>query len=375
MPDKGVLILINNFPPAIGGAEKQAAMLAEYFAGSGFEVHIVFRENEGLRLELSPAGVFLHRVRTDSGFFAALKYLIHGIAVAAKYRKSYSAVLAFQLSSTAIGAVVVGRLLRKYSIVRFASAGKRGDIALSSSTLAGRLKLQIVRRYSDKFIALSQAMKEEMVLNGFPGSRIDVIANTVSTSEYFPASGEEKKLLKKELYINSQIVVIYMGRLASGKGLFMLLEAWKLAQTSGAVLLIVGEGEERKALAEKAVCLEIAGNVIFTGPKKNIADYLRCSDIFVRFSESEGISNSLLEAMSTGLCCIASDVPGNNEVIESGRDGFLVSYGNTTGLSKCLASLIVDSKLRKMIGLSAREKIINSYSQENLLHLWKDVIK
>jgi glycosyltransferase involved in cell wall biosynthesis len=90
-------------------------------------------------------------------------------------------------------------------------------------------------------------------------------------------------------------------------------------------------------------------------------------DIFVLPSISEGMSNTLLEAMSSGLACVATAVGGNSELIEEGRSGFLFAPGNVTELSQLLRMLIGQSDLRKKLATAARDRAVAHFSLDRMM--------
>jgi glycosyltransferase involved in cell wall biosynthesis len=110
--------------------------------------------------------------------------------------------------------------------------------------------------------------------------------------------------------------------------------------------------------------LNIEERVIFVGKvsPEEIHFYHQLADVFVLPSLAEGISNSLLEAMSCGLAVVATRIGGNEEVIEDNVDGLLFPPGDTLELSKKLERLLLDGDLREHLGEKAREKMGKRYS-------------
>ncbi|MDA3793545.1 MAG: glycosyltransferase family 4 protein [Elusimicrobia bacterium] len=97
---------------------------------------------------------------------------------------------------------------------------------------------------------------------------------------------------------------------------------------------------------------------LFAGKRNDILRFYRSADYFVIPSLAEGLSNSLLEAMSCGLTAIESDSPSNREVIENGKDGFLFSFVNPEKLAKIIKSfLTVTSAARSTFSLLVKDKI------------------
>ena len=126
-------------------------------------------------------------------------------------------------------------------------------------------------------------------------------------------------------------------------------------------LLLVGNGEDRIGLEELSVGLKIEKDVTFAGDVNDVKPYLRASDIFVLPSFGEGISNSLLEAMSTGLACVATKVGGSADLLSNGQNGVLVSPNNVDELTDALITLVKDKEQRENFGNVARQFVLLKY--------------
>src|SRR6185312_14067319 len=122
--------------------------------------------------------------------------------------------------------------------------------------------------------------------------------------------------------------VVFTGRLHPQKNLDVLIAAWPaVAAATGASLVLVGHGPERERLEAEARARGLGGRVHFTGAVADPSELLRAADVFVLPSVAEGMSNSLLEAMSTALPCVASDIGGNQDLLGPGGAGVLVPPG------------------------------------------------
>src|SRR5262249_36402224 len=131
---------------------------------------------------------------------------------------------------------------------------------------------------------------------------------------------------------------------------------------TGATLVLVGDGPDRAALEAQAVALGIEERVHFTGAVADPAEYLRAADAFVLPSVAEGMSNSLLEAMATGLPCLASDIGGNTDLIESERTGLLVPPSDWNAWRGALTRVVEDRHLARRLGDAARARIDAEFS-------------
>jgi glycosyltransferase involved in cell wall biosynthesis len=104
--------------------------------------------------------------------------------------------------------------------------------------------------------------------------------------------------------------------------------------------------------------------VTFTGLRDDIPEVLAGSDIFVLPSYSEGLSNALMEAMSSGCACIATDVGGNAFLLQNGVSGFLYPPGDREALRAHIRRLLDDVAKRRSMGEAARKRIEETFSWE-----------
>ena len=136
-------------------------------------------------------------------------------------------------------------------------------------------------------------------------------------------------------------------------------------------LLIVGDGPERGPLASLAESLGMADAVEFTGPRLDIEDSLRRMDVFVLPSINEGISNTILEAMATGLPVVAGRVGGNPELVVDGVTGTLYDPGDGGGLVSAVSSYLADPGRRRQHGRAGRERVVQNFSLEAMVQRYQ----
>jgi len=157
------------------------------------------------------------------------------------------------------------------------------------------------------------------------------------------------------------LLVGTVGRLAGVKDQQSLLAAF--AQLRSAApdlaprlrLALVGDGPERAALAAQAVALGIADATWFAGDRSDVPALLAALDLFALPSLAEGISNTVLEAMASGVPVVATDVGGNPELVKPGVNGVLVPVGDAAALAQALLVLLRDDTGRRDMGRQARE--------------------
>jgi glycosyltransferase involved in cell wall biosynthesis len=217
----------------------------------------------------------------------------------------------------------------------------------------------------DCLVSNSKVGGDEFKEIGFPESKIVFIPNGVEIPK-------EKKILFEEAKL-----VMAVARLSLEKGIDVLLKAWAEVSALHPVLklIIAGQGPLGSSLKELRQDLRLADSVEFVGSIPNLSEQWRNADLFVLPSRTEGLSNALLEAMSYGLPCIATNVGGNFELIAEdeqkkimpgkfiiGRNGLLVNPDDVEGLSEAILYLIGNELERQEMGNRARLYIQENYS-------------
>ena len=360
---RGVIMLVNYFPPLpTGGAERQAERLAGYIVSRNVNSAVITRRVGPLPKHELRNGFDVYRLlQVGPGKVKTLTFTIAAIITLLRLRDTYDILHAHLAFSPSIAAAVVGKLLNKVVIVKFGNSDSFGDIQRSQRTWRGRLRLAILRRWADVCVALDAEMEKEMLAAGFLRERVIRMNNGIDTVRFSRDSVSSVDL--KIHNLEGKVVVLYTGRLVPQKALHLLLEAMKEAVVSceNLLLLMIGTGPEREPLLEQVNKLDLQQHVNFIDQVDDVRPYLGAGDIFVLPSLAEGISNSLLEAMSCGLACIATRVGGSPEVLGDGRYGVLVQPNSVAELTEALVRLGNSPHERKEFGSLARQRILEKY--------------
>jgi glycosyltransferase involved in cell wall biosynthesis len=128
--------------------------------------------------------------------------------------------------------------------------------------------------------------------------------------------------------------------------------------------LIVGDGASRPELEQQARDLRLEGTVLFTGFRVDVPELLQEATVSVLPSLSEGLSNSLLESMASGVPVVATRVGGNPEVIEHGVTGFLVPARDSEALAAAMGRILEDANLAAQFGQAGRQRVARLFSLE-----------
>jgi glycosyltransferase involved in cell wall biosynthesis len=194
------------------------------------------------------------------------------------------------------------------------------------------------------------------------------IPNGVDMTFFRPAvSGERERERRRLGFAPEACVVVSSGMIDPRKGMLALIRAAAATTVRPLAVAVAGpEGADAGYLTEIRAAIEAAPDGLdlrLMGEMEpaGVAALMRASDIFVLASRAEGLPNSLLEAMSTGLACIATDIPGSADVLRDG-DGRLVPLDDPSALTQAIESLASDAGERARLGNGALEKIRTQYS-------------
>jgi len=133
-------------------------------------------------------------------------------------------------------------------------------------------------------------------------------------------------------------------------------------------VVVAGTGPERERLdAVVNASAALAGRVSFVGASENVPEILNALDIFVLPSLMEGMSNTILEAMSCGLPVAATRVGGNLELVQEGRTGVLFAPGDDGQLAAELELLAANEELRRNYGAAGRRRVLEDFSLDKML--------
>src|SRR5262249_50339065 len=202
-----------------------------------------------------------------------------------------------------------------------------------------------------------------------PQRKIVHIPNGVDTAKFRPldpnpTEATAKSGLRHRLGLPAEgLLVGAVGRLDPVKDFPTLLRGFSqlTSQFPQTQLVIVGNGPVRDDLMKMARTLSIAPCLSFVGEQDDVASFLRCFDIFVQCSIFEGMSNTILEAMATGLPIVASDTGGNAELVVGGTNGILFPVGNVEALTEALKKYVSDPVLREHHADQSRQRALKHF--------------
>lgn len=188
---------------------------------------------------------------------------------------------------------------------------------------------------------------------------LDVIPNGVDINKYMPVSMDRKKQLRQELNLpDDKKIFISAGSFIKRKNVEATINAFKKQNSLNSYLVILGTGHLENKL--KNMCSDDK-NILFAGFKTNVSPYLQASDYFISTSYSEGMPNTVLEAMACGLPPILSDIPAHREIFENNSSWqFMAGANDEINLAKCIQSVV--NKRYGYLSEDVRKIIVNKFS-------------
>jgi len=211
---------------------------------------------------------------------------------------------------------------------------------------------------------------------GFPAGKITVIHNGVDRQRFSPDGSARARVRRQWGLDDDEFCIGCVGNLIPVKDQMTLLQAMDGFAQSGRPwrLAIVGDGPELPNLAafvkSRAAWRD---RVLFLGRSSHIPELLNAMDVYVLPSLTEGISNSLLEAMATGLPVVVSATGGNPEVVLEGESGLFFPVGDVPHLTECLLKLDANRDLCVRLGEQALRRVREEFSIDSMVRKYEDV--
>lgn len=368
-----VCLVTGLFPPAIGGEERHASLLARGLSRRGHPVTVVTQRLANAPRREVLEGVRVERVIRPSriGPFFGPSYAAWLAGFLLTSRRAFDIIQTTYVYWDAVTVALLKPVLRSRLVVRLVVAGPGGDLDRFSGMrlwpVTGRYDrpsldrlVRFVVRRADAFLCLNARARGELEALGVAPSRCHVVPNGVEVSRFADTprstrAGEGKMLC--------------VARLVPQKGIDVLLRAVAAVRVAaGDVhLTVLGDGPERPNLVRLAADLGLTDLVEFRGAVTEVAPHLAGAGIFVLPSRFEGFPLALLEAMAAGLPVVATVVDGNTDIVRHGMDGLLVPPDDPGALANALLRLLREPSLAAQLGGEARRRAALCYSADVML--------
>jgi sugar transferase (PEP-CTERM/EpsH1 system associated) len=306
-----------------------------------------------------PASVPVHcvekRAGTDPGAVVRLSRLLRRLRPDVVHSRNWGA----------FDAVVAARLAGIRTVVH-GEHGREAADPEGRDPRRNRLR-RVLAPLVSRFVTVSVDLRRWLIATvRLPAHKVVTIHNGVDSDRFSPGDSVEAR---DALGLPAAATVIgTIGRLDPVKDQAGLIVAFAGLAGSGSspILAVVGEGPSRPALENEIRCRSLSDRVRLFGERTDVPTVLRALDVFVLPSRAEGMSNTILEAMATGLPVVATEVGGTPELVEADVTGRLVPPGDPNALEAALRAYVGDSCLRSLQGKAGRERVLQHFSLERM---------
>jgi glycosyltransferase involved in cell wall biosynthesis len=254
--------------------------------------------------------------------------------------QSFDAIDAHYLYPDGVAALWLARDFR----LPLAITARGSDVTELPDYRIPRALIQRAIAGADALITVSAGLKRRLVELGAPDEKVTVLRNGIDTALFHPGPWPDtgdRAAMRARLGLTGP-TLISVGGLIPRKRHHLAIDA--MALLPGATLLILGAGPEHAALEARATQRGVADRVRLLGPRPHaeLPAYYAAADLSVLASSREGWANVLLESMACGTPVVASDIPGNPEVVQRRDAGLIVRDNTAEGIAEAVQNLLAN---------------------------------
>lgn len=352
-----ILYVIDGFFPSTGGCEKQAALIAESMAKRDHRVEYACPWLDATRPRLDLVnGISCRRIpflRIPG--LASASYVVSAALFLLRHAHRYEVIHIHMVDKFALALALVRPFVGTPVVSKVAGATEfeGGVFDVERSTWHVRLSRRMILK-SSLFQAISRETVRRLEAMGLPGNRILVLPNAIELDRYTPSPALHGRVDR------ACCVIAFTGRLVKEKSLPNLIRAIAILRDRGEqnmVLRLAGEGPERDKIERMVEELSLQSYVELLGQIDRVDAFLAEAHVYCQVSRIEGLSNSVLEAMSSALPCVLTRISGNEDLLQEGVNGFGVEVNASEALADALHSLIQNRDTCRTMGLAARRGV------------------
>ena len=335
-----------------GGAEKQLCLLAENLPRDRFDVHVILLTRDGpLSQRLHDAGIPVtvigKRFKADPSALFRLRRELK------RLQPDIVHTWLFAANSFGRAAARMAQVPRIIGSERCVDPWKTAAHFMIDRQLA---------KISETITTNSAGVRDFYDSHGVASSKFTLIPNGIETASAIPRPRDE---VFADLGVDPERkLILAVGRLWPQKRYRDLIWSAELLGTlrQDTTLVIVGDGPQRGELLRHRDAVSLPAHVRFSGQRDDVPTLLPHADAFWIGSEYEGQSNSVIEAMQAGVPVIASDIPGNRDLVIDQETGRLVKLGDTADFARQTNELLEDPTTAQQLGTRARHRIAADFS-------------
>lgn len=358
--------------PTVGGSGVVATELGKLLAEKGHEVHFI-TSSTPFRLNRMYSNVFSHQV--DVNTYSVFQYAPYDIALATKIaeviKNEKLDLLHVHYAIPHAVCAILGRHMAE-SDIGIVTTLHGTDITVlgSDSSLKEAIRYGIEK--SDVVTAVSNSLREQTCDLIDPDQNIETVYNFVDEREY---QVKDAGHLKEELGIKEdEKVVIHVSNFRKVKRVGDVVETFhRIRQKVSSKLLLVGDGPEMSGIQEQVRDLNLEEDVLFLGKRDNLSELYNISDLKLLLSEKEAFGLVMLEAMACGVPGIGTNIGGIPEIIESGKNGYLVELGDTEQAAIHGVELLSNSEIGDRLKAGAIEIVASKFHSSRIIKEYEDI--
>jgi glycosyltransferase involved in cell wall biosynthesis len=370
--------IVSTYYPSIGGVQRATGTLNQGLIQRGCDSQVLTTWLPGLRRYEIVQTTPVRRLGVGGpGKLRSLTFGLHTLYWVLRHGRSVPLIHTQNMDTPLLIGMLLSLLARKRWV---ATIHGEWHIPMTRRILLGQVRLYLMRRLVDHFIAISEGNRQVMLDEGIPPDRISLIPNSIDTDFFRPPQPEERRALRAQHgYQSGDVIVLFLGRLAFRKRPDLLLHAVAgLEQESRAKCIIVGDGPETDNLRMLTEKLALDTRVRFEGAVDNVRDFYWLSDIFVLPSQFEGFPVALLESMACGMAVLVTKCAGNLALVTDGVNGLTSEVDDVENLSQQLRILVNDANKRRALGKQAQRTILATCSMQVVsgahLHIYREIL-
>ena len=355
-PPISLFLMVNTFET--GGSERQFTLLAQNIGAPAFQLHLGCVSHRGpLAAHFGdvpqfPLGGSLFGWKSLRTRLNLSRHLRH-------HRVQVAHAFDFYANLTLIPAARFARVP-----VVIGSHRQIGDLMTPAQFRAQATAF----RWCDAVVCNSQAAAARLIATGLAPDKIAVIGNALPAEAFAAAPG----VLPKRPGVLRVGMVARMNHRYKNHSGFLRIAAQVHRRMPDAEFVLVGDGPLRPELEKEASSLGLGASAIFLGDRQDMPAVLASLDVAVLTSDSESLSNVILEAMAAGLPVVAYSVGGNSELLSHQR-GALIPAGNETSFAEAVEKLLADSALREQLGRNALQFAKENFSLDEVRQRYEEL--
>lgn len=360
----------------VGGPALHVTYLTEGLASRGYETTLVAgdvaRGEESMERVAQAAGVEIVRVPGLSREPSPLRDLLAARTLARIIREVRPDVVHTHTAKAgAVGrfAALVAARPRPVVVHTFHGHVLRGYFGTTGSRVYRAIET-VLARLSDRLVAVSPEVRDELVgLGVAPASKFEVIRLGIDLEPRVRFEGDRAEVRRRLGIPADTFLVGWFGRMTAVKRTDDLLTTLAALRGLGvdATLLLVGDGDDRPRLEERAHALGLARSCLFLGYQEEVAPWYAICDAVVLTSANEGTPVTIIEALAAGKPVVVTDVGGVSDVVEEAVTGYLVPAGDTDALAERLRRIAADPPAAARMGAAGRDVVLDRYAVSRLV--------